>query len=158
MKRLMIVTDNSFAAQSIRLALRQTVGFQMIGFVDGTTPIGARAAEAQPDVVLVDDMQDYDCAIARLEELGTTIPHAKRILLALRMDDVSLAAAFEAGAEAVISKSMHPVSLATGETPFLILKCPTVVPSPVVWLTIDFAWIFSVSVAPPVSVPLTVPV
>ena len=29
MKRLMIVADNSFGAQSIRLALRQTAGFQV---------------------------------------------------------------------------------------------------------------------------------
>jgi DNA-binding NarL/FixJ family response regulator len=112
-KRLMIVTDNSFAAQSIRLALRQTVGFQTLGFVDGMQPIGPRAAEAQPDVVVVDEMQEPDHANARLEELAAVVPSAKRILLALRMDDASLAAAFEAGAEAVISKSMHPVSLAT---------------------------------------------
>jgi DNA-binding NarL/FixJ family response regulator len=112
-KRLMIVTDNSFAAQSIRLALRQTVGFQLLGFVDGMTPIGSRAVEARPEIVLVDEMQEFDCTIARLEELAANIPDAKRILLALRMDDTSLAAAFEAGAEAVISKSMHPVSLAT---------------------------------------------
>lgn len=38
MKRLMIVADNSFAAQSVRLALRQTAGFQVIGFVDGFRP------------------------------------------------------------------------------------------------------------------------
>jgi DNA-binding NarL/FixJ family response regulator len=112
-KRLMIVTDNSFAAQSIRLALRQTVGFQLIGFVDGTQPLGLRATEAAPEVVVVDDMQEPEHAIARLEELAAKIPEAKRILLSLRMDDASLAAAFEAGAEAVVSKSMHPVSLAT---------------------------------------------
>jgi DNA-binding NarL/FixJ family response regulator len=109
----MIVTDNSFAAQSIRLALRQTVGFQMIGFVDGTQAIGTRAAEARPDVVVVDDMQEPEHALARLEELTTVIPGAKRILLTMRMDEASLSAVFEAGAEAVISKSMHPVSLAT---------------------------------------------
>jgi DNA-binding NarL/FixJ family response regulator len=112
-KRLMTVTDNSFAAQSIRLALRQTVGFQMIGFIDGTQPIGPRVAEAQPDVVVVDDMQEPEHAIARLEELAAVVPAAKRILLTLRMDEASLDAVFEAGAEAVISKSMHPVSLAT---------------------------------------------
>jgi DNA-binding NarL/FixJ family response regulator len=112
-KRLMIVTDNSFAAQSIRLALRQTVGFQMIGFLDGMQPIAARAAEARPDVVVIDDMQEPEQTIARLEELASAVPDAKRILLALRMDEGALAAAFEAGAEAVISKAMHPVSLAT---------------------------------------------
>src|ERR1700760_4143160 len=51
-KRLMIVADNSFAAQSIRLALRQTSGFQVIGFLDGSAPISARAQELTPDIVL----------------------------------------------------------------------------------------------------------
>jgi DNA-binding NarL/FixJ family response regulator len=112
-KRLMIVTDNSFAAQSIRLALRQTAGFQVIGFIDGTVAIGARAAEAAPDVIVVDDMREHEHSIARLEELSTLCPEAKRIFLTMRMDESSLAHAFEAGAEAVISKEVHPVSLAT---------------------------------------------
>ena len=66
MKRLMIVADNSFAAQSIRLALRQTAGFQVIGFVDGSVPISMRVAEIAPDVVLVDDTQEPEHATARL--------------------------------------------------------------------------------------------
>ena len=35
MKRLMIVADHSFVVQAIRLALRQTAGFQVVGFFDG---------------------------------------------------------------------------------------------------------------------------
>jgi len=112
-KRLMIVADNSFAAQSIRLALRQTSGFQVIGFIDGSVPIGPRIAELPADVVLVDDMQEPDRAIARLEEISTLLPEAKRIFLTIRMDDDTLNSAFEAGAEAVVSKAVHPVSLAT---------------------------------------------
>jgi DNA-binding NarL/FixJ family response regulator len=109
----MTVTDNSFAAQSIRLALRQTVGFQMIGFVDGRQPIDDLVIDAHPDIVVIDDMQESEHTLARLAELAAGVPDAKRILLSLHMDETSLAAAFGAGAEAVISKSMHPVSLAT---------------------------------------------
>ena len=113
MKRLMIVADNSFAAQSIRLALRQTAGFQVIGFVDGSVPISMRVAEIAPDVVLVDDTQEPEHATARLGELAAMLPESKRIFLTMRMDDDTLADAFAAGAEAVISKAVHPVSLAT---------------------------------------------
>src|SRR3954451_23013706 len=113
MQRLMIVADNSFAAQSIRLALRQTAGFQVIGFIDGSVPISPRAAELAPDIVVVDDTQEPERAVARLEELVALVPSAKRVFLTIRMDDESIAAAFEAGAEAVISKAVHPVSLAT---------------------------------------------
>jgi DNA-binding NarL/FixJ family response regulator len=113
MKRLMIVADNSFAAQSIRLALRQTAGFQIIGFVDGSVPISARAAELAPDIVVVDDMQEHEHALTRLEELTALVPQAKRVFLTLRTDDETFDAAFDAGAEAIISKAVHPVSLAT---------------------------------------------
>jgi DNA-binding NarL/FixJ family response regulator len=112
-KRLMIVADNSFAAQSIRLALRQTAGFQVIGFVDASVPISARAAELAPEVVVVDDTQEPAHATARLEELKTMLPDSKRVFLTIRMDDETLAGAFDAGAEAVISKTVHPVSLGT---------------------------------------------
>ena len=113
MMRLMIVADNSFAAQSVRLALRQTAGFQVIGFVDGSVPIGTKAAELAPEMIVVDDTHEPEHAIARLQELTTLLPNAKRVFLTMRMDDDRLADVFEAGAEAVISKAVHPVSLAT---------------------------------------------
>jgi DNA-binding NarL/FixJ family response regulator len=112
-KRLMIVADNTFAAQSIRLALRQTAGFQIVGFVDGAVSITPRVTELAPDLVVVDDTQEPEHARERLEELAQLLPSAKRILLTLRMDDDTVGEAFERGADAVISKSMHPVSLAT---------------------------------------------
>jgi DNA-binding NarL/FixJ family response regulator len=112
-KRLLIVADNTFAAQSIRLALRQTAGFQVIGFVDGMVPMSARVSELRPDVVAIDDMQEGDRSIARLRELSELVPDAKRVFLTLRMDDETLAQVFEAGADAVIAKTVHPVSLGT---------------------------------------------
>jgi DNA-binding NarL/FixJ family response regulator len=109
----MIVADNSFAAQSIRLALRQTAGFQVVGFVDGSVPITPRVAELYPDLVVVDDTQEPEHAKARLGELVELLPSAKRVFLTLRMDDETVGEVFQSGADAVISKSVHPVSLAT---------------------------------------------
>jgi DNA-binding NarL/FixJ family response regulator len=112
-KRLVIVADNSFAAQSIRLALRQTAGFQVVGFVDGSVTITPRLAELTPDLIVVDDTQEHEHAQERLEELVQVVPLAKRVFLTIRMDDETVSQAFEHGADAVISKSVHPVSLAT---------------------------------------------
>jgi DNA-binding NarL/FixJ family response regulator len=112
-KRLLIVADNTFAAQSIRLALRQTAGFQVIGFVDGMVPVSTRAAELLPDVVAIDDMQEPEHALARLRELAALVPDAKRVFLTLRMDEETFEQVFAAGADAVISKTVHPVSLGT---------------------------------------------
>src|SRR3954468_17567571 len=112
-KRLLIVADNTFAAQSIRLALRQTAGFQVIGFVDGMVPVSTRAAELLPDVVAIDDMQEPEHALARLRELAALVPDAKRVFLTLRMAEETFEQVFAAGADAVISKTAHPVSLGT---------------------------------------------
>jgi DNA-binding NarL/FixJ family response regulator len=111
-KRLLIIADNSFAAQSIRLALRQTAEFNVIGFVDGSTSISHKAVELIPDIVVVDETDEPNHAIARLKELKLHLPDAKRVILMMHMDDNRLADVFDAGAEAVISKAVHPVSLA----------------------------------------------
>jgi DNA-binding NarL/FixJ family response regulator len=113
MKRLVIVADHSFVVHAIRLALRQTAGFQVVGFIDGRTPADAALTELRPDVVVVDDMQLPENAIARLREAAEHAPDAKRLLLTMRMDEEWLAEAFEAGADGVLSKSVHPVSMGT---------------------------------------------
>jgi DNA-binding NarL/FixJ family response regulator len=113
MKRLVIVADHSFVVHAIRLALRQTAGFQVVGFIDGRTPADAALTELRPDVVVVDDMQLPENAIARIREATEHAPDAKRLLLTMRMDEEWLGEAFEAGADGVISKSVHPVSMGT---------------------------------------------
>ena len=113
MKRLMIVADHSFVVQAIRLALRQTAGFQVVGFFDGRGSVRNALQELRPDVVLVDDMQETENALARLREVAEEAPQAKSMLLTLQVDPDWLEQAFEAGAQAVVSKTVHPVSLGT---------------------------------------------
>ena len=121
MKRLVIIADHSLVAHSIRLALKQTVGFQVVGVIDGRASARDALLEMRPDVVLVDDMHDprvgdargCDHALARLRDAGEHVPAAQRLLLTLRMNDSWMNDVFEAGAHAVLSKSMHPVSLGT---------------------------------------------
>jgi DNA-binding NarL/FixJ family response regulator len=113
MKRLLIVADRSVVVHSIRLALRQTAGFEVLGFVDGRAPVRAALVEHRPDVVLVDDIDDRGATLDRLREATDHAPDAQLVLLTLRMEDAWLADVFEAGADAVLSKSMHPVSLGT---------------------------------------------
>jgi DNA-binding NarL/FixJ family response regulator len=69
--------------------------------------------EHQPDVVLVDDMQDPDHAVARLREVTSIAPEAKLLFLTLTMDDDVLEEAFDAGADAVLSKTVHPIAMGT---------------------------------------------
>jgi DNA-binding NarL/FixJ family response regulator len=111
-KRLMIVADHSFVVQAIRLALRQTAGFQVVGFFDGRGSVRDALLQLRPDIVLVDDMEETENALARLREVAE-IPEAKALLLTMRMEPEWLDQAFTAGAHAVISKTVHPVSLGT---------------------------------------------
>jgi len=121
MKRLLIVADHSLVAHSIRLALKQTAGFQVVGVVDGRNAAREALEDLRPDVVLVDDMHDprtevshdTDHALARLREAADHAPEAQRLLLTLRMNEAWMNEVFEAGAHTVLSKSMHPVSLGT---------------------------------------------
>src|SRR5690242_21729986 len=98
MKRLMIVADHSFVVQAIRLALRQTAGFQVVGFFDGRGSVRDALTELQPDMVLVDDMQEAQNALSRLEEVAQEVPGAKALLLTMRMEPEWLDQAFAAGA------------------------------------------------------------
>jgi len=113
MQSLLIVTDHAVVAESIRLALRQTTGFQVVGFVDGRTPITALVAQARPDVVLVDDMLKPGTALERLHDIAQATPDARVILFSDDMEPEWLDEAFEAGADTVISKTVHAVSLGT---------------------------------------------
>jgi DNA-binding NarL/FixJ family response regulator len=113
MKRLLIVADRSLVVHTIRLALRQTSGFEIVGFVDGRSPVREALVEHQIDVVLVDDLEDTSLALERLREANDHAPAAQVLLLTTRMEDAWLTEVFEAGADAVLSKSMHPVSLGT---------------------------------------------
>lgn len=122
MKQLLIIADHSMVADSIRLAIKQTVGFRIAGVVDGRTSARTVLLGARVDVVVVDDMHDArvvdelrdgDHALARLREASEHAPAAQRLLLTARMDEAWINDAFEAGAHAVLSKSMHPVSLGT---------------------------------------------
>jgi DNA-binding NarL/FixJ family response regulator len=112
-KRLLIVADQSLVVHSIRLALRQTVGFTVVGCVDGRLPTAAATRRLRPDVIVFDDMQESEHALERLREAAEQAPEARRVLFALRDDAEWLDQVFEAGADAVISKSVQLVSLGT---------------------------------------------
>jgi DNA-binding NarL/FixJ family response regulator len=118
MKRLIIVADHSLVAHSIRMALKQTSGFRIVGVIDGRVTARDALMDLRPDVVLIDDMNGAradgpDHALARLREAGDHAPGAQRLLLTTQMDEERLNDVFHAGAHAVLSKAMHPVSLGT---------------------------------------------
>ncbi len=113
MKSLVVVADHPMVVQGIRVALRHTAGFRVVGTVDGRAPIRALLAERRPDIVLVDEMCQRTNAIARLREAAEELPEAKIIFVAGSLDPALVDDACEAGAQAVISRQLHPVTLGT---------------------------------------------
>jgi DNA-binding NarL/FixJ family response regulator len=113
MKSLVIVADSSFVIETVRLALRSSAGFTVAGEVDGRGPVAAPIAKTRPDVVLVDEMEDGAQALERIRECRMAAPGAALLLLSARMDDVWVAQAIAAGADACVSKSAPLPSLGT---------------------------------------------
>jgi DNA-binding NarL/FixJ family response regulator len=113
MQRLFIIADHSMVVQAIRLALRQTAGFQVVGFVDGRGPVVGALTQQQPDVVLVDEMQEREHALARIREVQDELPAATTLLLTQSKDGDWMEDVFAAGADAVLAKGIHPVALGT---------------------------------------------
>jgi len=113
MKRLLLMADHPLIVQAIRLAVRQTAGFQVLGYVDGRRCARSVLVELRPDVIVIDDMKNPEHALARLREAADSAPTAECLLLSARMDEDWLDEAFAAGASAVVSKTVHPVALGT---------------------------------------------
>ena len=111
--RLLIVADNALAAEAIRREMRHASGFHVTRFVRGRSSCALAVAQEQPDVVLLDDMQDVDVTLERIAELREAAPSAKLVLLTLRMDAEWLEEARAAGIDAAVSKSAQPHSFGT---------------------------------------------
>ena len=105
---VVIVTDNGFAAEAIRRSFRNTSGVRVAGYVDGRQACGAAVAEAQPDVVIVDEMTWSSSAVARIAEVRRAVPNAKIVALTSEPSAAWLGDAIRAGAHASIAKTIQP--------------------------------------------------
>jgi DNA-binding NarL/FixJ family response regulator len=113
MKRLVVVADNPLIVGAIRTGLRDSGAFQLLGYVDPRKTTAARITQAGADVVLVDEGDDSQPAIALIQSLRELDEDIKVIALTLRMDGEWLERAVAAGANAAMSKAIHPSALAT---------------------------------------------
>jgi DNA-binding NarL/FixJ family response regulator len=108
---IVIVTDNGFAAEAIRRSFRGTTGVTVAGYVDGRHACGGAIAEANPDVVIVDEMTWSANAVARISEVRRAAPASKIIALSAEPDAPWLGDAVRAGADAAIAKTVQPMTL-----------------------------------------------
>ena len=87
MNSVVIVADSSFVVETIRMALKNTARLKLLGKVDGRGSIRRPIDQSQPDIVLVDEMQNSEHALERIRECREEAPAATILLLTMRMDD-----------------------------------------------------------------------
>jgi DNA-binding NarL/FixJ family response regulator len=110
--RVLVIADHQVVADRIRLALRETVGFELVGFADGRRPVRDVLVSSSPDVVVVVEMSERSQALARLAEVASTLPWANAVLLASDMGDPAVTEILAAGATTVIAQAVEPVTFA----------------------------------------------
>jgi DNA-binding NarL/FixJ family response regulator len=109
--RVVVIADNGFVAEMIRRSLRHASGLHVVGYVDGRRPCGAATAEADPQIVVVDEMTWPGTATLRIREISAAVPKSKIIVLGNRSENSWLRDVVEAGAHAAIAKTVEPMTL-----------------------------------------------
>jgi DNA-binding NarL/FixJ family response regulator len=110
--RALIVTDDPLSATAIRRCLRSGSFHDVVDrYADARGPCAAVVAELAPDIVIVDETDCPDNALARIAEVRAALPDTKIVLLSLRMDPALLSKATSAGADSAISKTPSTLSL-----------------------------------------------
>lgn len=113
MKRLVVVADNSLIVEAIAIGLRESGEFKLLGHVDGCMASVRTIVDVSPDVVLIDDMDHSDPTVDLIRLVKAEQDRIAVIVLTMSMDPEWLDAIFDAGATGAISKTTHPVALAT---------------------------------------------
>jgi DNA-binding NarL/FixJ family response regulator len=109
--RVLIVTDGPFSAEALRRALRHAPACRVIGYVDARFQCAPAVAQAQPDVILVEELASTETTLARIAEARVAVPEAKLVLLTSRMESAWLSAASAAGVDAAISRTAQPAAV-----------------------------------------------
>jgi DNA-binding NarL/FixJ family response regulator len=112
-RRVLVVANHPGIVYAFRRVVRQTSGFALVGYVSGQGSVDAIVADARADVVLVDDLGAPAEAVKRIAEVHGAAPAAKVVLLVPDTGMAWIEDAVRAGAHAVLSKTIDPLSAGT---------------------------------------------
>ena len=97
MKRLVVVADNPLIVGAIRSGLRDNVTFELLGYADPRKATAAGIVRTGAEVVLVDEADSSDVAIALIRSLKEQDDDIQVIVLTLQMKGEWLERAFRPG-------------------------------------------------------------
>jgi DNA-binding NarL/FixJ family response regulator len=101
--------------EAIRIGFRKSGEFNCVGHADGRKTSARTILGAQPDVILMDDMDRSERAVELIREIRAEEGNSASvvIVLSMQMGAEWLGQLFDAGATGAISKATQPVALAT---------------------------------------------
>jgi DNA-binding NarL/FixJ family response regulator len=109
--RVLIIVDNALTAEAIRHEMRHAPSCRVLGYVNGRGSCAKTIADADPGLVIVDDMSDEQATLSRIREVRNAVPQTKIVLLTVRMEPQWLAEASAAGIDSAIAKSAAPATV-----------------------------------------------
>ena len=113
MKRLLVVAESSLIVEAISIGLRNSGEFNLLGPVDGNSVSVEKILDAEPDVVLVDEMEHRDRMLELIRALTAAADNVTIIVLTLGADEAWMDEIFAAGATSAVSKATQPAALPT---------------------------------------------
>ena len=112
MIRVLLADDHAVVREGLRAFLQLQDGIDVVGeAADGAEAV-ARAAELDPDVILMDLVMPELGGIAAMRRLRQSMPGTRVIVLTSFLDDERLMPALAAGAAGYLLKDVEPAELA----------------------------------------------
>ncbi len=110
--RVLVVDDHAVVREGLRTFLQLQDGIEVVGeAADGEQAV-ARAAELEPDVILMDLVMPHVDGIGAMRELRRRASPSRVIVLTSFLDDERLMPALQAGAAGYLLKDVEPAELA----------------------------------------------
>lgn len=103
--RVLIVDDHEMFSGSVRLALSQEQGLEVVGTAGNLAAARAAVAALRPDVVLLDHRLPDGRGVDAISELKKLNPQSNVVVLTAAADDSVLVAATEAGCAGLLLKT-----------------------------------------------------
>ncbi len=104
--RLLVVDDHTLFRRGLIALLSQSPGVRVVGEAGDAGDAQRRAAELQPDVVLLDNHLPGVRGVDALPDLKLAAPKARMLMLTVSEDEADLVAALHGGAQGYILKTI----------------------------------------------------
>jgi DNA-binding NarL/FixJ family response regulator len=113
MRRLVVVAESPLLVEAIRGGFRNAGGFSLVGYADARNAAVSAICAAEPDVILLDDMDRSQRAVELVRAICAENGDVALFVLSAHLDRDWVRELFRAGTTAVIAKATQPAALAT---------------------------------------------